>query len=138
MSETHFYLIATKRDGKLSGPVKIGISNYAAGRFDALQTASPYELHLVFSFMLPLREMALQFERAFLTVYKSHRMRGEWFDMDPMVALQRMCLCIASTFALEDCALTDEEIHAICEQAGINDALRLSGGGPLTAGPTLQ
>jgi hypothetical protein len=106
---SHFvYVVTVDRPGSIGGPVKIGVSANVRARIAALQTACPYPLALVHAFEVPDSNIARDIERAFHTVQASHRTSGEWFDFNPIVALQIMCACIQAMFEVH----LSPEIHA--------------------------
>jgi hypothetical protein len=117
---SHFvYVITVDRPGTISGPVKIGVSSNVHGRLAALQTSCPYPLALVHAFEVPNGEIARDIERAFHVVQKRHRTSGEWFDLNPIVALQLMCACLQAMFDVH----VSSDLHADAkEQCGLNSA----------------
>lgn len=86
MSDTMVYVIAPKQDGKLVAPSKIGVANFPYGRLASLQTGSPQELDVHAYIRLPSRAAAHTVERWFHEDNQERRIRGEWFDVEPMAA----------------------------------------------------
>lgn len=66
------------RQGK-SGPIKIGKSKTPTKRLSALQTGSPEELTLLYSFPAPSDK---RLETALHSEFSSYQLNGEWFDLD--------------------------------------------------------
>lgn len=85
--DIYVYLIATKPGEHCEAPVKIGVSANPEARLANLQTACPYELTLMAKLSFPSRELAQSFEGCFHRMERSHRLRGEWFDIPPHKAL---------------------------------------------------
>lgn len=63
------------------GPIKIGKSNDLASRLAALQTANPWELHVIG--WHPRK--GYRFEGRLHVELAAHRIRGEWFHPHPDV-----------------------------------------------------
>lgn len=113
------YVIGTVRDGKLCPPCKIGISANPDARVWALQTACPDELKLVRAYRVPNRNMALDIEDCFHVTQGDHRLRGEWFNHDPIFASNLLNLQIRMALrAFTD--LTEAELEIVHEMAGLN------------------
>lgn len=106
------YVIATKKDGKFSAPVKVGVSSSPWGRLDTLQTACPFEIGIVGSLKFPSREIAMQMEDCFHYMQRADRLRGEWFNTDPDKALGLMR--IYARWALELLTSFSEEEREAC------------------------
>jgi hypothetical protein len=81
------YLICHDIDGKLQGPCKIGISDNPQKRLGQVQNGNPRMLALAFTFHCWDRDWASRVEAAFHSVHRSHRMSGEWFNLDAVDAL---------------------------------------------------
>lgn len=122
MSDCYVYVIATKRDGQHVAPVKIGVSNSPNGRLDALQTASPYELELIFYFVAPSRQIAFALEQAFLECMGEFRLHGEWFDLNPGYAVCAMALCIQAHLIFAIPELSHEEHAAAMKLSRADEA----------------
>lgn len=91
----HFvYVICLKKAGKQVGPVKVGISATPYDRMSALQTGHYDELSMMFCFSMPDSASARRIERGFHEVYKLRRLKGEWFDMEPLTAVVNLCHAI--------------------------------------------
>ena len=89
----YVYLIAVQDDGR-TGPVKVGIANNVRKRQKSLQTACPYKLGLVHAFAFPNREMAREVEQCFHDGLSDKREIGEWFRLNPIIALNLLIRCI--------------------------------------------
>lgn len=114
------YVIGTIRDGNLCAPCKVGISANPNARVWALQTACPNELRLVRAYRVPNRNMALEIEDCFHGTQNDHRLRGEWFNLDPAQAA--IILNLQIRWALEAFTnLTKDQLEIIHELAGLND-----------------
>jgi hypothetical protein len=86
--QDHFvYVIATKRDGTLCAPIKVGISGNPKKRIAAIRTSCPNKIEFAFTFCLPGREMALDLEGVFHRTFASSGLNGEWFDVSPYEAV---------------------------------------------------
>lgn len=110
MSETFVYIIAHIDRNRPKAPVKIGISSNPEGRLRNLQTSNPRKLVLLAAFLCPTRDIAKALETGFHTVKSRHRLAGEWFEMEPMLAVEAMCLNVRAAFNV---MLGDTpEIHA--------------------------
>lgn len=86
----HFvYALAVKHpDGKY-GPVKVGITGgNVRKRLSQIRTASPYHVELLHSFTLPNKVWARSIEKSFHRDARGRRLRGEWFNMPPHLALR--------------------------------------------------
>lgn len=97
--DVHDYILAAEA-GDAHGPVKIGIASDVGKRARGIQTSCPYQLKLVHTFAFPDRDIAREIERCFHEVQAQHRTVGEWFALNPIVALQLMVLCIEATFSV--------------------------------------
>jgi hypothetical protein len=91
VSDHYVYIIATKRDGLLDKPVKVGITSNWRSRLKTFQTASVEELAFAWVFNLPEEWVARSLEQSFHFVMRKHRLRGEWFDIDPISDVRLMC-----------------------------------------------
>jgi Meiotically up-regulated gene 113 len=121
MSDHFIYVIAVAKPGQPPGPVKIGITNNVPARLKGLQTACPYPLYVVHQFAAPDRICAREIERAFHEVQKKHQTTGEWFDLEPSLALFLMCICIETM--LHYCtSLRGIEMQTALDMAGVDAA----------------
>lgn len=69
-------------------PVKIGISEDAAARLNALQTSHWHQMRIVNYWVCEDRKRAKQMEAAAHRALRTRRMMGEWFDMRPEKAAE--------------------------------------------------
>lgn len=83
----YVYVVATVRAGVATAPVKVGISENPQSRLSSLQTGSSFDLEIIYAFPIPLRDLASIVEQAFHQAHTDQRLRGEWFDMEPSVAV---------------------------------------------------
>jgi hypothetical protein len=97
------YLIAPfGRDHEPLRPVKIGITANMKARLASVQTGSHQRLSYIAAFNTPNRDIATSFERAFHGFYASARLEGEWFNVDPIDAIQVACDSLRNHFARRD------------------------------------
>jgi hypothetical protein len=88
----YLYLLCTfGRESEPLRPVKIGITENVHARLASVQTGHHRRLHALGVFGTPNREIARKLERGFHEMYKSHRLEGERFDIDPIQALSDAC-----------------------------------------------
>lgn len=79
------------RENEPLGPVKIGITANVAARLASVQTGQHRKLHAFAVFGTPNRDIARKMEGHFHCEFAAKRLEGEWFDYDPVVALEQMC-----------------------------------------------
>ena len=111
MSDHYVYVIAHLSDGKLRGPVKIGISANPLKRISTLQTSCPFKIEVSFIFACPNREWAKMVEKSFHETQKESCLHGEWFDIEPIQAIH--ILCIGYRVCLQH-FVKDTKIHNDC------------------------
>jgi hypothetical protein len=116
------YIIAHTSKGRPCAPVKIGITNRPEKRLQNLQTASSIGLILFHSFPMPVRWMARAIETAFHQTQIDKRLRGEWFNVHPVVALQLMCINIRSALYVHGQKLSEKEKQMVLEVSGVLSA----------------
>ena len=58
---------------------KVGISNSPTSRLASIRTATPFRVDLLWSWLLPSRDVAATVERLFHKQNANCRMQGEWF-----------------------------------------------------------
>lgn len=73
------------------GPVKIGITGNVQSRLAAVQTGCHQRLEVLAAFNLPDRDAARLVESELHRLGKNWRLEGEWFDIDPIIALEVAC-----------------------------------------------
>ena len=118
MKDIFVYIIATIGNGKPSSPCKIGISSNPDSRAWALQTACPYELRLFKSYRFPNRDIALAIEDCFHSTQKTHRLRGEWFSMQPEMV--DCILRLQIRWAIEmNTGFFGSDLHDACRLVGV-------------------
>lgn len=89
----HYVYVLCRVDGNTrTGPVKVGMASDPDKRLRNLQTASPFKIEQVFCFGCPNKDIARELERSFHEVQSEHRLHGEWFDLEPIVAVHLVCL----------------------------------------------
>lgn len=118
-NDVHVYILAAENGGA-HGPVKIGIAGNVAKRVRGIQTSCPYQIKIVHTFAFPERDMAREIERCFHEVQQEHRTVGEWFHLNPIIALQLMVLCIEATFSVR--MPNFDEIDLVKRLCGIDAA----------------
>jgi hypothetical protein len=111
--ECSIYVICHCKDDRFASPVKVGIANDVLKRLAQFQTASASELVAAHVFPLPNREMARELEKAFHSTQEKHRLRGEWFDIEPLAAIYLMCMNIRSCLAIQTDLSGEELEHAL-------------------------
>lgn len=88
----YLYLISGfGRENEPIGPVKIGISSNVATRLASVQTGCHRALQVLAVFGTPNRDIAREREAAFHQEFAVKRLEGEWFDVDPINALETVC-----------------------------------------------
>lgn len=118
---THYvYVICHEKDGKWCGPVKVGMGADPSKRLYSLQTGNPNKLHLLWQFSAPNKQMSRRMEHGFHQTKKAHRMQGEWFDLEPIVAVQSLCLLFSVVVHI--CGFRDEEANSILEDCLVSQA----------------
>lgn len=86
------YLVCSfGRYGEPQRPIKIGITGNVPSRLASIQTGCHRRLRVLGAFDTPNREIARNFESAFHAFYAKNRLEGEWFDVDPLDALELGC-----------------------------------------------
>lgn len=83
MSQSYLYLICiASDDGKVTGPVKIGITRSLSSRLKSVQTGSFCPLKYYDVWVFP--KDVLKGLECFIHEYnKEKRLCGEWFDVEP-------------------------------------------------------
>ena len=69
-----------------SNHIKIGVADDIRKRLLALQTGNAEELNLVFAFKVDTKNAALRLEKELHSLFKQHRVSGEWFEADPIIS----------------------------------------------------
>lgn len=91
------------------GPVKIGISGNVQSRLASVQTGCHRRLEVLAAFSIPDRDSARRVEAEIHRLGSHWRLEGEWFDLDPIIALEvacglfRMYLDDAEAMVVGDC-----------------------------------
>lgn len=88
----YVYVICRIDNGVMKAPVKIGMASSPKKRLKGLQTSSPFKIHQVVCFGCPNKEIARELERSFHQVKRKHRLHGEWFDLEPVMAVHLLCI----------------------------------------------
>ncbi|UFS77203.1 GIY-YIG nuclease family protein [Tardiphaga sp. 37S4] len=92
-SGVYLYLICGHgREHEPLSPVKIGITANVAARLASVQTGQHTRLSVLAAFTTPNRDIARTLESQWHRHFAKHRLEGEWFDVDPITALEVMCL----------------------------------------------
>jgi hypothetical protein len=71
-------------------PTKIGVSLDVQKRFGALQSSNPAKLTLFDAFITESMRIAEAVEREFKSQMKDKKIRGEWFDIQPEAAYEKL------------------------------------------------
>lgn len=82
---SYVYIICHDRNGKMTGPVKIGLAEDPNTRLKGLSTGNPNKIHLFHSVFMPCRETAKFIEGVFLDIcgQRKKRKSGEWVALSP-------------------------------------------------------
>lgn len=92
MSERHFvYIIALRKAGVLTGPVKVGVTKALGSRLSSLQTGCWERLEVAYRFSIKSRDLAYEIESIIHSDLSDFRIQGEWFSLDPLCALEALC-----------------------------------------------
>jgi hypothetical protein len=109
---TFVYIISHASLGGLAAPVKVGITKSLGSRLASLQTGNSRQIEVAFHFVLASRQDAVFAEAEFHREMAQFRLRGEWFDMEPLYALEvltgivfdilerQYAICVNRTLAL--------------------------------------
>lgn len=94
--ESYVYIICHSRNGKNTGPVKIGLASNPVNRVKELSTGNPNKIELFHSVFMPCRDTAKLIEAVFLEACASHEKRrnGEWVSLSPQKARGVLYQCI--------------------------------------------
>lgn len=80
------------RENEPVGPVKIGITSNVAARLSSVQTGQHTRLRVLAAFPTPNREIARSRESNWHQHFADARLEGEWFKVDPIDALEVICM----------------------------------------------
>lgn len=95
--ECDVYVIsAVNDDGKLAAPVKVGISENANVRLGTIQTACPFRIELAYVVSCFDRNIARALEMSFHNAQKDMQAYGEWFNIEPVRAINILCVAYRS------------------------------------------
>lgn len=122
MKDCIVYIVSHATDGRVSAPVKVGITENVSARMGQLRTGSAAELVLIHAFTMPNREIARAIEEAFHSTQSDKRLRGEWFDMHPVAALQLMVMNIEAALSATGPGLSEKERAEVLEKCGVDGA----------------
>ncbi len=114
--ESSVYVIAKMDGGKPVSPIKVGISSNMTARLSTIQTSCPFPIDVIYEFGTPSVEIARHIERSFHETQTAYRQHGEWFNLDPIVAVQ--LVCIAYRVAVEITAPSELQ-ERILDFAGV-------------------
>jgi len=62
-----------------NGLYKIGRTSHLDSRLNAIQTATPFPVQLVYAIPCPMKDREI--EHALHVIFADHRVRGEWFKL---------------------------------------------------------
>jgi hypothetical protein len=119
MITTFVYVMAVRHGQEISAPVKVGISSKPKARLLIFQTSCPSELVLVRTFRFPDRPIAAWLEACFHDTQKKHRLRGEWFNLQPHDACDIVGVHTHWALCLFCPEFTKEERNACLKMAGV-------------------
>jgi hypothetical protein len=91
---SYVYLITS------SNAVKIGVSNNPQKRLATLQTANHEPLRLFFEIRCSSDELAYKVESCLHERYSTYRLNGEWFMIDPNIAVNEIIFAVNLASAL--------------------------------------
>lgn len=111
----YVYIVSPVVNGWYAAPCKVGLTNGLRGRIATLQTAHWHKLGLVNWFELPDRHTAEFVEREFHAGWAEYRLRGEWFDIAPVDAVEGVASVVFSAFELDAAALAASRYPEACE-----------------------
>lgn len=101
MSRDHWvYVIADVSSGKFTGPVKVGISGNPTKRLKQIQTSCPFKVEIAYLFACPARDIAETIERSFHDTQRHHLSHGEWFKLEPVIAIHLLCLAFRAHLSI--------------------------------------
>jgi hypothetical protein len=83
-SDTYVYVISTVRLGRALGPCKCGITTNPPSRLSSLQTGNPHALAMSIFLGPVTSKEATEIEAEVHRAFRSFRMQGEWFLVDPV------------------------------------------------------
>lgn len=121
MKDCCVYIIAKNDAGEPSTPIKVGIADNPTKRLRNLQTAAPFDLMLVHHFPMPSREIASFIERAFHSTQSNRNIRGEWFDINFVQAMQLMCMNVRAALITKAPELSPEYLRLTLELTRVID-----------------
>lgn len=124
-----YVISAVDKNGNPKQPVKIGITENPWGRLATIQTSCPFEIKLLHYLTLPNKRMARDLERMFHELHAKERSYGEWFNIDPIKALQIVCLDL-ELLLTHWTDLSEEERAQARVLAGLDAAKKIWKDGP--------
>ncbi len=102
----------TGREHEPLGPVKVGFTGNLLKREKAIQTTSPRRVVTLAEFRVPGRWIARTWESVLHRHFAPHRMDGEWFDLDPLVAINEACRVLRLHLQAQAPLAVDAELFA--------------------------
>ncbi len=121
MMDCFVYLIC--HEGRRQ-PVKVGISRSVEGRLGSLQTGNPHKLEVIFTFWTPDFHLAKEVESTFHENNADSRMSGEWFALEPDMALAKLVGCFAAILQ-RDLGHDQAALEAALSASGATEAAAL-------------
>ncbi|BEV44788.1 GIY-YIG nuclease family protein [Afipia carboxidovorans] len=118
IDQTHWvYVIAFKKDGVFSGPVKVGYTKNLESRLKSIQTGCPGAIDFAYVFEMPNKEAARYLEGSFHGTQSERRAHGEWYDCEPVIAIHILCI---ATRAFVQMTNTDPDlVESILDLTGV-------------------
>ena len=107
MSVCYVYIVATVIKGVYMAPIKVGLTSNIDGRMASLQTGSAHKLTPVHWLPVPTRDIAADLESMWHQTFAENRMSGEWFNVDPLEAVEGLTIC-AVEWARAACESQDQ------------------------------
>lgn len=91
------YVIAHRNDDGWAGPCKVGLASDPKVRLTTLQSGNPRPIGLYGFVRTPDRMCARAAEKYLHRSLKASRLHGEWFHVEPEIALQQASLFVCAS-----------------------------------------
>jgi hypothetical protein len=112
--EPCFVYVVSTAEGE--APCKIGISFNPQARLSALQCGYPKKLVIAHIFRLPNVGAAREIETMLLQIERENRLVGEWLDLKPEVAVQKIAVSIGC--AMVAAGIDGEDLETLMRECG--------------------
>lgn len=107
----YVYVIAHKIKNLYGPPIKVGVSVQPYLRAKELQVANPFQIALFEKMVFESRDDAEEMERDFHQIAEEYWIRGEWFNLDPRVAVVLLKTLLWAEYAHLNGALFKEKVR---------------------------